>query len=330
VPFLDTNHQRAALVILLLGAGLAVALAPYTTGLIGIPVLYVVFTPIHAWLSRRIKPALSAGLVVALGVFLILVPGVSFAGLVINEAQQIASGVIRSPILSRLGELRIGQFEVGPQLAALGQRMISWIGSSVFGLVGTATRLALNLSIAFFGLYYLLLTAGKTWEGVRPYIPFSPRNADKLRKRFEDVTISTLIGTGVTAVLQGALVALGFAIVGLPDAVFWGVVTMVFAILPVVGSGLVWAPGVIALVLDGRIGWAVFMAVWGAGLVANVDNVIRPIVFRRWAKIHALVTLVGAFAGVQYFGILGLLIGPLALSYFFELIMMYREEYIDA
>jgi predicted PurR-regulated permease PerM len=330
VPFLDTNHQRAALVILLLGAGLAIALAPYTTGLIGIPVLYVVFAPIHAWLSRRMKPAISAGLVVALGVFLILVPGVSFAGLVINEAQQIASGVIRSPILSRLGELRIGQFDVGPPLAALGQRVISWIGSSVFGLVGTATRLALNLSIAFFGLYYLLLTAGTTWEGVRPYIPFSPRNADKLRQRFEDVTISTLIGTGVTAVLQGALVALGFVIVGLPEAVFWGVVTMVFAILPVVGSGLVWAPGVIALVLDGRIGWAVFLAVWGAGLVANVDNVIRPIVFRRWAKIHPLVTLVGAFAGVQYFGILGLLIGPLALSYFFELIRMYREEYLDA
>jgi predicted PurR-regulated permease PerM len=330
VPFLDTNHQRAALIILLLGAGLAIALAPYATGLMGIPVLYVIFDPVHQWLARRVRPRIAAALVVALGVFIILVPGVSFAGLVINQAQEIAGGVIRSPILARLSELRVGEFAVGPQLAAMGQRVVSWIGTSVFGLVGTATRLALNLSIAFFGLFYLLVSRGQTWEGVRPYIPFSKTNADKLRKRFEDVTISTLIGTGLTSFIQGTLVAVGFAIAGLPNAVFWGVVTMVFAILPVVGSGLVWIPGVIALIVEGRMGWAVFLAVWGAVLVGNVDNVIRPIVFRRWASIHPLVTLVGAFAGVRYFGILGLLIGPLALSYFFELIRMYREEYLEA
>jgi len=64
-------------------------------------------------------------------------------------------------------------------------------------------------------------------------------------------------------------------------------------------------------------------------VVGNVDYVIRPMVFRRWAHIHPLVTLVGALAGVPYFGLLGLLIGPLALSYLFELIKMYREEYLS-
>jgi predicted PurR-regulated permease PerM len=73
---------------------------------------------------------------------------------------------------------------------------------------------------------------------------------------------------------------------------------------------------------------AALMAAWGLVFVANVDNVIRPIVFRRWAKIHPLVTLIGAFAGIRYFGLLGLLVGPLALSYFFALIAMYKEEYI--
>lgn len=328
MPFLDTNHQRAALVILLLGAGLAIALSPYATGLIGIPVLYVTFEPVHAWLRKRIKPALSAGLVVALGVFLIVVPGVSFAGLIVNEAQQMASGVIQSPILGRLAELRIRESELGPQLAELGKRIVSWIGTSAFGLIGTATRLALNLTIAFFGLYYLLIRPGETWEAMRPHIPFSTANADQLRQRFRDVTTSTLIGTGATALLQGTLVALGFWAVGLPNAVFWGVVTVIFAILPVVGSGLVWLPGVLALVLDGRYGAAIGLGAWGAVVISNVDNVIRPIVFTKWAKIHPLVTLVGAFAGVQYFGILGLLIGPLALSYFFELMRMYREEYL--
>lgn len=328
MAFLDTNHQRAALVVLLLGFALVWALAPYTTGLIGIPVLYVIFAPAHRWLSLRMKPALSAALVVLLGVFFVVVPGVSFAGLVVSEAQQIATGVVKSPLLARVAALRIGGTDIGPELANLGRGIVGWLGTGAFSLVGTATRLALNLSIAFFGLYYLLLRPGHTWDAVRPYIPFSALNADKLQQRFNDVTISTLIGTGLTAAVQGLLVAIGFALTGLPNAVFWGVFTVVVAILPVVGAGLVWGPGVLALVLDGRYGAALALGIWGVLAVGGVDYVIRPMVFRRWAQIHPIVTLVGAVAGVPYFGILGLLIGPLALSYFFELIRMYREEYL--
>jgi predicted PurR-regulated permease PerM len=328
MAFLDTNHQRAALVVLLLGFALAWALAPYTTGLIGIPVLYVIFAPAHRWLARHMKPSLAATLVVLLGLFLIVVPGVSFAGLVVNEAQQIATGVVKSPLLARLAQLRIGGTDLGPELANLGRNIVGWLGTGAFTLLGTATRLALNLTIAFFGLYYLLLRPKEIWEAVRPYIPFSALNADKLQQRFHDVTISTLIGTGVTAIVQGVLVGIGFALTGLPNAVFWGVVTVIVAILPVVGSGLVWGPGVLALALDSRYGAAVFLGLWGVLAVGGVDYVIRPWVFRRWAQIHPIVTVVGAVAGVPYFGILGLLIGPLAVSYFFELVRMYREEYL--
>src|SRR5467141_1047869 len=328
MAFLDTNRQRAALVVLLLGFALAWALAPYATGLIGIPVLYVIFAPAHRWLARRLKPSIAATLVVLLGIFLIVVPGASFAGVIVSEAQQIAAGVVKSPILARVAALRIGGTQLGPELANLGRSIVGWLGTGAFTLVGTATRLALNLSIAFFGLYYLLLRPKEIWEAVRPYIPFSALNADKLQQRFHDVTISTLIGTGITAMVQGMLVGIGFVITGLPNAVFWGVVTVIVAILPVVGSGLVWGPGVLALVLDGRTGAAVFLGLWGILAVGGVDYVIRPWVFKRWAQIHPIVTVVGAVAGVPYFGILGLLIGPLAVSYFFELVRMYREEYL--
>ncbi len=328
MAFLDTNHQRAALVVLLLGLALAWALAPYATGLLGIPVLYVIFAPAHRWLARRVQPTLATTLVVLLGLFLIVVPGVSFAGLVVNEAQQIASGVVKSPILARLAALRIGGTDLGPELANLGRSIVGWLGTGAFSLVGTATRLALDLTIAFFGLYYLLLRPKQVWEAVRPYIPFSALNADKLQQRFHDVTISTLIGTGVTAIVQGVLVGIGFWITGLPNGLFWGVVTVIVAILPVVGSGMVWGPGVLALALDNRYGAAVFLGLWGVVAVGGVDYVIRPWVFKRWAQIHPIVTVVGAVAGVPYFGILGLLIGPLAVSYFFELVRMYREEYL--
>jgi predicted PurR-regulated permease PerM len=122
---------------------------------------------------------------------------------------------------------------------------------------------------------------------------------------------------------------LAFWVTGIPNALFWGVVTVVLAILPVVGSGLVWGPGVLSLALEGSYGRAIGLALWGIFVVGNVDNVIRPLVFRRWAKIHPFVTIIGAFAGIQYFGLLGLIIGPLAISYFFELIRMYRAENLE-
>jgi len=327
MPLIDTNHQRAALLVLLLGLGLVIALTPYATGLIGIPVLYAVFAPVHAWLSLRARPKVAASLVVVLALFLIVVPGVSFAGLIVNQAQQITGSVVRNPILGRIAQLELGGVDIGPRIADLGAKIVGWLGSSAFGLIGTATRLALNLTISLFGLFYLLLRPGETWEAVRPYIPFSAKNTEKLRQRFRDVTTSTIIGTGLTAAAQGAILGLAFWIVGLPNALFWGVVTMVFGILPIVGSGLVWVPAAIALLIGNRPGPAALITLVGL-FVGNVDYILRPMVFRRWANIHPLVTLVGALAGVPYFGILGLLIGPLALSYFFELVKMYREEYL--
>src|SRR5216117_3249342 len=328
MPLIDTNHQRAALLVLLLGLALVIALTPYATGLIGIPVLYAVFAPVHEWLSLRARPKVAASLVVVLALFLIVVPGVSFAGLIVNQAQHITGSVVRNPILGRIAQLELGGVDIGPRIADLGAKIVGWLGSSAFGLVGTATRVVLNLTISLFGLFYLLLRPQETWDAVRPYIPFSAKNTEKLRQRFRDVTSATIIGTGLTAAVQGLLVGLGFWLTGLPNAVFWGVVTMVFAILPVVGSGLVWAPGALALILSGRSGPGLLLLLWGAVVVGNVDYVIRPRIFKRWANIHPLVTLLGALAGVPYFGILGLLLGPLGLSYFFELIKMYREEYL--
>lgn len=330
MAFLDSNHQRAATLILVLGVALVIALRPFATGLIGIPVLYVCFMPVHGWLARHASARLAAGLVVLIALFLIVVPGASFTGLIVTQAQEIASGVVQSPFLSRVAELHVRSFNVGTQLADLGSKVVSWIGSSAFGLIGTATRLVLNLTIALFGLYYLLLRPGETWAAVRPHIPFSAANTELLRLRFRNVTVSTIIGTGLVAAIQGALVGIAFWAAGLSNALFWGVVTMVFAILPIVGSGMVWGPAAIALALGNRWGWAIAMVVWGLVVVANVDYIVRPLVFKRWANIHPLVTLIGALAGVPYFGLLGLLIGPLALSYFFELLRMYREEYLVA
>ena len=327
---LDAKRRAAAALVLGLGVALLIATTPYATGLVAIPVFYVALAPVHAWLARHMGSRAAAGVVVALAVVSLIVVGGAFAGLIVNEAQRIVANVEQSSLIARLSTFKLGGVDVGARLGDIGAKVVSWVGSSAFGFVGSASRFALNLTVAFFGVFYLLLRPHETWDAVRPFIPFSARNTEKLRQEFRDATTSTLVGTGLSAAIHGVLVSLGFWVAGIPNAALWGVVTMVFAILPVLGSGMVWGPGVIALLLQHRPVAALLLALWGILVVGNVDYVIRPMVARRFAHVHPLVTLMGALIGVPYFGILGLLVGPLALSYFFELIDMYREEYLSA
>ena len=130
-----------------------------------------------------------------------------------------------------------------------------------------------------------------------------------------------------TAIAQGALIGLAFLIVGLPDPLVWGSMAAFASILPVLGTGLVWMPAVIVLAFQQRYGAMVVMLIIGWLLASNIDNVIRPMVYRKVSNIHPMVTLVGAFAGIKYFGLPGLLLGPLAIAYFFELMRFYQLEY---
>lgn len=326
----DTKKERAALILGLLAVALAYALSPYVSGLMGAPVLYVLFRGIHRDLTRYMPAGVAAGIVILMAFLIIVLPGIWLIGMLVGQAQDVAAGLVNSPLLARIQALRVGQFEVGPQLASIGKDLITFLGGSALGFIGTATRFTLNLLFTFFGLYYLLVNPGVLSRSVAPYIPFSRENVEILKQRFISLTYATVVGTGLIALVQGILVGLGFFFAGLQDPVFWGVVTMVFGILPLVGAGIIWGPAAISLFLNGRPVPAIGLIILGVVVVANVENLIRPMVFKRYSEVHPMITLVGAVLGVSYFGLIGLLIGPLALSYFFELIRMYREEYLEA
>jgi predicted PurR-regulated permease PerM len=327
LTFLQSPRDRAALLILALGIAIIVALSPFLSGLLGTAVLYVMFVPLYGRLARRMKSGPAATITLLVALVAIGLPLVWLLGMVIGEAPDALRGVQGSPLFARIGSLRIGTVQVGAELAKASGTIVSWLSGQLFAFVGGATAAALNLVIAFFGLYYMLRSGTMVWGTVRPYIPFSPHTADALRDRFVSVTEATLLGTVLVAVMQGTLIGFGFWIVGLPSPLFWGTVTAFASILPVLGSALVWLPGVVVLLLEDRYGAAVGLALIGGGLASNLDNLVRPLVYKRVSDLHPMITLIGAFAGVRYFGLLGVLLGPLAIAYLFELLEFYREDY---
>lgn len=327
MAFLQTQRQRAAAMVAALGIAIAIALTPFASGLLGIAVLYVICAPAHRRLSRRIPPRLSALIVLTVALLLVMLPLAVVVGIVVSEAPATIHALQESAVLTRLETLRIGGVDVGAQMAATGGTVVGWVSAQALGFFGSAMRGTLSLVIAFFGLYYLLLYPGAVWASVRDFLPFSDQTADHLRDRFHSVTEATLVGTAFTALVQGTLVGVGFWATGLPSASFWGVITALVSVLPMLGSALVWVPGVVVLAMGERWGAAVLLA--GIGFfAANVDNIIRLVVFKKVSNIHPMATLIGAFAGLKYFGLLGVLLGPLAIAYFFEMLKMYRQEYV--
>ncbi len=327
---LSTREQRAGLLIMALGAVLVYSLWPYFSGLLGAPVLYVVFAGLHRRMAKKIGPSWAALAVVLIAAVVIAVPIVAAVGLVANEATGWAQTLGNSELLQRLSTLQVGTVKVGEQLKQFSSNLLSFLGGSALGLVGTGAKLLIQFTITFFGLYYLLVEPGAGRRILESFIPFSPANRAKLIDAFRGVTVSMLIGTFAVAVVQGTILGVAFWLLGLQSPAFWGVVTVVLSILPVVGGGLVWGPGAAYLFIQGRPVQAIVLVIIGAVIMSNVDTLIRPFVFARYAKLHPFITIIGAFAFVPQMGLLGLLVGPLAISYFFELVQMYREEYLGA
>ena len=328
MAFLVDRQQRAAALIFILGAGLLWATWPYFSGLLGAPVLYVIFGALHQKLAKSIGASAAAIVVILIAFLVIFLPVVGAVGLLANEAQGWSTAIRESALLERLSVLQIGDIRVGEQLKKVSSTALQWLGGSAFGLVGTGAKLLIQFTLTFFGLYYLLVQPDDARRMLESFIPFSPENRAKLIEAFRNVTVSMLVGTFATALLQGLAVGLGFWALDLPSPAFWGVVTVIFAILPLVGSGLIWAPGAVYLAAQGRPIAGALLAAGGVFVVGNIDTLVRPFVFRRYAKMHPFITVIGAFAFVPLVGILGLLVGPLAISYFFELVAMYKGEYL--
>jgi predicted PurR-regulated permease PerM len=322
----ESRRQRAQLFVAALGIALLLAIAPFASGLLGGLVLYVAVVPAHRWLTRAMKPRIAATIVVTATVILLILPGIWLLAAVVDQTPAVVRGGHEALLRSRAAAVRVGGVDLGTQLTEVTGVVVSWLSRRAIDAIGGVMRGSLNLVIALFGLYYLLLSASRAWTWLRSYLPFSASSAEQLRSRFVLVTEATLIGTALTALLQGSIVGLGFWIVGLPNPLFWGAITALVSILPVLGSSLVWLPGVLVLFAQGRFNAALVLAAIGGIIASNIDNFTRPMVNKRLCHLHPMTTLVGAFAGVGVFGLVGLLLGPLAISYFFELLEIQRRE----
>jgi predicted PurR-regulated permease PerM len=188
------------------------------------------------------------------------------------------------------------------------QRAASFSGSIFLGALDSLVGFAIML----FLLFFFLRDGDVMIARARRLIPLDEERKDRLFDQLGDVTRAIMFGTSVTALLQGLLIGVGFAIAGLPSPVVFGVLAALLSLLPIGGAAFVWAPAVIWLFFDGRWGFAIFMLAWGL-MLGGLDNVLRPMLISGRAKISALAVFVGVLGGIPAFGSIGVIAGPVVL-----------------
>lgn len=327
-PPTDTRERGRLAVyrfLIVLAGAVLFGVIPFLSGLVGSLMLYVLTRQLHERLVRVMPPRVSAFTIVIGVVVLLLVPGTWLVTTIVSEGTDFLRSWRPEDVVTWLSKTPLAGYDLSGEIAGVVRSLVALIPNRAVALFGGITSTVLNVVIALFGLYYLLLGGSSLWQRAIPLFHGSERIADLLATRFATVTEALLLGTALAATLQGIVVGIGFAIVGLHAPVLWGFITACVSILPLFGSAIVWLPGVAILLVGHRPGAALFLAIFGGGLASNIDNIARLLVFRRVSGIHPMITLVGAFAGLRLFGFVGVFLGPLLISYLFELLAVYEE-----
>ena len=310
-------------------------LAPFWGALAWGVCLAFLLAPMQSWLTRKLNGR--AG--VAAGIITLLVPvvlagplvslGVAFANqfsaLVARLQQQqlrlddsLLPQLERNPLIGSLAEwLRHNLTATTEQLQGWlesgSQMLLKSLAASGGDFVLSALGTIINFFIMLFLLFFLLRDGRHLLGRVVRLVPMEPKRRGELLKLMGDTTRAVVYGEGLTALAQGTLVGIGFAIAGLPSAVVFGVLTAFLALLPMGGAALVWVPAVVFLLATSQWGWALFMLIWGMGVSVS-DNLMRPFLISRQAPVSVLAVFIGVIGGISAFGMIGVIIGPVLLT----------------
>ncbi|MBU2616527.1 MAG: AI-2E family transporter [Nanoarchaeota archaeon] len=330
---MDENFRKIATVVIV--ASLVVLtfliLKPIIIPIVMALVLAFVFSPIYEAIYRKTKNKdVSAIIIVAFLIVIIILPlwfATPFLLIQVTDIFQAASNAdIITPIKSVFPQLFVSESiskEIDYALYSFITKTVNYFSDSLTSFIINFPIILLKLTVVFFTLFFVLKDKDKLKEYIGSLLPFSKDVEKKLFAHTSGITSAILYGHLVVGILQGLIVGIGLFLFQVPNALLFTIISIFAGILPVVGVLIVWAPVVIYLFATGHL-----FSAWGMiflGIIAsNVDNILRPLIVSRKVDISPSLVLISMIGGLFFFGILGLIIGPLVVSYLLIILELYR------
>ncbi len=305
--------------------------------------------PLFRWASHRLpgREGLAAFLT-CLGVTaVVIVPCVSLVLLLAQEAAQVYQkvqaatqdqaltallDVRRQPYLGSLIEY-LGQYVDLTQIDLMARLTQSLEAISVFfirqstAIVSGVAHLLTSFLVMMVTLFFLFKDGSSLVQQLKTWTPLSHRYEELIISKFQEVTSATVLGTLLTALAQGVAGGILFWLLSIPNVVLWGSLMALFSLVPLVGTAIVWMPWVIYLAATGAHVRALLLALAAIFFVGMIDNILRPLLIEGKTRMHTLLVFFSIMGGIGYFGILGMILGPIVVALGLTFVELYKIEY---
>ncbi|MBA0083737.1 MAG: AI-2E family transporter [Acidobacteria bacterium Pan2503] len=311
---------------------------PFLSALGWAAILVTFFYPMHKRLAKRLsatRAAVSSTLAVTI---LLIAPAILLTTLFVRQAFAISRGVQHSLVEQHAPMIANGWSWLASRIPGMEpkanifetleqgiEKQAGFLAERLGTILKNIAAFVFDLFVMIFAMFYFFRDALKILPAVRSIMPFDAAHQEAMIVQIRDLISASVTTSLVVAVVQGALGGLGFAVVGLPAPVFWGVAMAFFSLVPVVGSGLIFVPASLWLGLSGHWWRAIVLLAICAGISTIVDNVLRPVLLGGRTELSGLVIFISVLGGVRLFGMLGLVLGPILVAMAAGVLSVYQE-----
>ena len=349
-PSISANSFRTSFVLLLVLVTSVLFLAvawPFIRPLLLGGILAGLCRPLYNWITHLVRGRTSLAAVLTLLLLLIIIAGPisAFVGLVVTQAFNVSEQAIPwvqqhfgAATSFNTHDWLVERFPAFASFVPAEEQILEGVGRTAKAagafLVASATELTtgtaaflLNFFVMLYAMFFFFRDGRKIVGRIFYYLPLHHEDEMLLLERLASVTRATIKGTLVIGIIQGALAGFGFWAAGIDGSAFWGTLMAILSIVPGVGSALVWVPGVIYLFLIGKTLAATLLLIWCTVVVGTIDNVLRPTLVGKDAKMPDLLILIGTLGGLYLFGAIGLIVGPIVCGLFLTVWEIYGATF---
>ncbi len=323
-------------------------IAPYISAIVLAFIISLLYYPLHQQIEQKLQryPNLSAGLSCVILTVIIIIPflfvsvailrqgltsfGSAYDWLTHGGAEEILSTPVIQSSLKYLNQiLPPDTFEPQDILTKVAST-ISSLSSTMLGIssniLGNITEVLINFLLMLFVLFFLLRDHDSIIQTIRHVTPLSRNQEDTLLDEIQKVAKSAVLGAFLTAFAQGFVGGVAMWMAGFAG-LFWGTIMAFASFIPIVGTALIWIPAAGYLTLIGQWEWAVFLIVWGVAVIGSIDNLLRPFLMKGNSGMNTLLIFFSLIGGLQVYGMMGIIYGPIIFSLTLVLFRMYETEF---
>ncbi len=340
---MDKNFISKAFLILLIVTVVYACyriFAPFLDEILVAAILVTIFHRPYRMILKRLgnRKTLASLLMCILIALLVILP---LANIIVYAAQRSGAGYERTlafinenkldgllsgGYLDKLNTFGLGADTIRGAIVDMAQKVNDWLVSGATNFISGAANFLISLLLILFTMFFFFMDGQKMVEKVMYWTPLPNKYDREIFKKFHDVSFSIMLSVFSTAFAQGIVGAIGFLIVGLP-ALYGGIAMGLFALIPYVGTTIIWVPAVIYLFVTGQVWQAIFLLIWALAVISTIDNVMKALLIKGKAKVHPIFVFFSILGGISLFGFWGVIFGPLIISLAITVLHIYELEY---